>query len=129
MANLLNLTATQDTGKGTARRLLKREGVVMVPGYFNESLPGGIGQLALLRVDVDGFAGTYEALERLYPRLSVGGYVVHDDWKIRQSQQAVLHYRMVKNITSPLFAAQPTWPVPMKTQDCMVFWRKDIATG
>ena len=34
---------------------------------------------AAQRIDADGFAPTYEVLERLYPRLSSGGYVVFDD--------------------------------------------------
>ena len=113
----------------SARRALKAVGVNMLEGYLNETLPGVIEQLALLRVDVDGFAGTYEALLHLYPRLSVGGYVVFDDWKIFQSQQAVHQYRLEHKISTPFFASRRAWPPPMQTQDCMVYWRKDAVFG
>jgi hypothetical protein len=111
------------------RRSLEEAGIHLIEGYFNETLPGPVHRLAMLRVDADGFAPTYEVLERLYPRLSVGGYVVFDDWKIIQSQQAILHYRQEHNITAPIFASLRSWPKPMQTIDCMAFWRKDRLSG
>lgn len=107
------------------RRSLEEAGVHLIEGYFNETLPGIVGQLALLRLDADGFAPTYEVLERLYPRLSAGGYVVFDDWKILQSQQAILQFRREQNITTPIFASLRSWPPPLQTIDCMAFWRKE----
>ena len=104
---------------------LQLAGVQILEGYFNETLPGPVRQLALLRVDADGFAPTYEVLERLYPLLSIGGYVVFDDWKIIQSQQAILQYRREQGITTPLFASLREWPKPMQTIDCMAFWKKE----
>lgn len=129
----------------SAVKALEAEGVYSLPGYFNETLGGGTSwptgisrplparaaplalprRLALLRIDVDEFAATLEVLQALYPRLSVGGYVVLDDWKIWQAQQAALHYRKVHNITSPIFASQRKWAPPLQTIDCMAFWRKD----
>ena len=44
-------------------------------GFFNTSLPGPVGRLSLLRCDSDIFSSTYDTLTRLYPLLSVGGYV------------------------------------------------------
>jgi hypothetical protein len=107
------------------RRSLEEAGVHLIEGYFNETLPGSVGQLALLRLDADSFAPTYEVLERLYPRLSAGGYVVFDDWKILQSQQAILQFRREQNITTPIFASLRSWPPPLQTIDCMAFWRKE----
>lgn len=107
------------------RRSLEEAGVHLIEGYFNETLPGSVGQLALLRLDADSFAPTYEVLERLYPRLSAGGYVVFDDWKILQSQQAILQFRREQNITTPIFASLRSWPPPLQTIVCMAFWRKE----
>ena len=109
----------------SVRRSLEEAGVHLIEGYFNETLPGSVGQLALLRLDADSFAPTYEVLERLYPRLSAGGYVVFDDWKILQSQQAILQFRREQNITTPIFASLRSWPPPLQTIDCMAFWRKE----
>ena len=118
-------------GRVHARAQLQAAGVQMIEGYFRNTLPGPIGgrMLSLLRVDVDAFAPTYEALERLYPLLSPGGYVVFDDWKIHQAQQAILQFRQSFNITSPMFASQWTSPLLMKTYDCVAFWRKNNLTG
>lgn len=110
--------------------ILATAGVHSIPGYFNESLRSRMfsstvpRRLALLRVDVDEFAATLEVLEWGYPRLSIGGYVVLDDWKIWQAQQAALLYRQRHNITSPIFASQRSWPPPLQSIDCMAFWMK-----
>ena len=36
------------------------------------------------------YASTYDALQALYPLLSVGGYVVFDDWKFAQASPSML---------------------------------------
>mmetsp|Transcript_23160 Transcript_23160/g.68041 ORF Transcript_23160/g.68041 Transcript_23160/m.68041 type:complete len:292 (+) Transcript_23160:99-974(+) len=129
LATHLNLTTAPGVS-GSARQALEATGVYLLPGYLGRTLPtASITRLSLLRVDVDGFAGTYEALQYLYPRLSVGGYAVFDDWKIYQSQQAVLQFRKERNITTPIFASRRAYLPPMQTIDCMAYWRKHPATG
>lgn len=95
-----------------------------VRGSFETSLPGGIGKIAILRIDVDEFAATYDALDKLYPLISRGGYVVFDDWKVWQAQQAILHYRNQHNIRTTMFRTRRDWPPPLQSIDCMVFWKK-----
>mmetsp|Transcript_34227 Transcript_34227/g.72061 ORF Transcript_34227/g.72061 Transcript_34227/m.72061 type:complete len:95 (+) Transcript_34227:124-408(+) len=46
-----------------------------------------------LRIDVDIYSATYDALHYLYPRLSSGGAVLFDDWKFEYSRQAVEDYQ------------------------------------
>jgi len=105
-------------------------GIYSIPGYFNDSLSKRKGhpidrrRIAILRIDVDEFAATLEVFERLYPRLSIGGYVVLDDWKVWQAQQAALYYRRKYNITSSMFASKRQWALPLQSIDCMVFWKK-----
>ena len=57
------------------------ERVHFLEGWFADTLPTApIKQLALLRLDGDLYQSTWEALEHLYPKLSVGGIVIVDPW-------------------------------------------------
>jgi hypothetical protein len=54
--------------------------VWFLKGWFSETLPRApIERLAVLRVDGDLYESTMDALKNLYPKLSVGGYVIIDD--------------------------------------------------
>ena len=105
------------------------DGVRFVQGFFNDSLPGPIGgegrKLAMLRVDSDIFSSIYETLERLYPLLSVGGYVIFDDWKIPQARAAAVVYRIKNGIQSQIFGSGLRQSPPFWTIDRMAFWRKE----
>lgn len=117
-------------GAGAATPL---DGVRYVQGFFNVSLPGPIAaegrKLAMLRVDSDIFSSIYETLERLYPLLSVGGYVIFDDWKIPQARAAAVVYRSRYGIESPIFGSGLHHSPPFWTMDRMAFWRKGAAEG
>ncbi|MCH8294383.1 class I SAM-dependent methyltransferase [Candidatus Poribacteria bacterium] len=80
--------------------------VKFLPGWFNETLPNApIDKLAVLRLDGDYYDSTIETLVNLYPKLSVGGYVIIDDWGIDHicgEKQAVLEYRREHNITDEI---------------------------
>lgn len=94
-----------------------RRRVRMLPGFFEDSLPGPVDALALLRVDGDLYTSITTTLDRLWPRLSDGGFVVFDDWKFRQSKQAILDFRDKWNIDTPISFANGTL-------DPMAYWRK-----
>ena len=98
--------------------------VRIVEGLFENSLPGPVQSIALLRIDVDEYSATYDVLTHLYPLISPGGYVVFDDWKIWQAQQAMLQYRKEHSISTPLFRTRRDWPLPHQSIDCMVYWKK-----
>ena len=50
-------------------------------GWFRDTLPSApIEQLSVLRLDGDLYESTMVALRALYPKLSIGGYVIVDDW-------------------------------------------------
>lgn len=75
--------------------------VRFIPGWFHESLPGPVGQLAVLRLDGDQYIAQHAVLEHLYPRLSPGGFVIIDDYPgIPETQQAVTDYRAQQGITT-----------------------------
>ncbi len=60
--------------------LLDRQ-VRFLKGWFRDTLPQApIERLAILRLDGDHYESTMDALESLYPKLSVGGYVIVDDF-------------------------------------------------
>jgi hypothetical protein len=76
--------------------------VQFLKGWFSETLPGApIERLAVLRVDGDLYESTMDALKSLYPRLSVGGYVIVDDaGSLPPCRKAVEDYRSAHHITS-----------------------------
>jgi len=56
-----------------------------------------------------------DALINLYPKLSIGGYLIIDDYfAVPPSSQAVTDYRNANNITDPI----------INIDDSGVFWRK-----
>ncbi len=57
--------------------------VRFLPGWFRDTLPSApIKQLAILRLDGDLYESTMVALEALYCKLSLGGYVIVDDYGV-----------------------------------------------
>lgn len=77
--------------------------VVFLKGWFSETLPNApIQQLALLRLDGDLYESTMDSLVNLYPKLSVGGFVIIDDYMIPACKAAVDEFRQKNNIQSHL---------------------------
>ena len=55
--------------------------VKFLEGWFQETLPSApIKELSILRLDGDMYESTMDALEALYPKLAIGGYVLVDDY-------------------------------------------------
>ena len=79
-------------------------GVRFLPGFFDETLPRLRDQRwSLVRLDGDTYESTWLALESLYPGLSVGGYLVVDDYLlIEECREAVDGYRREHGITEPI---------------------------
>jgi O-methyltransferase len=58
-----------------------QEFVRFVPGMVEDTVPGlAPDRIAILRLDTDWYASTKHELEHLYPRLSVGGVLIIDDY-------------------------------------------------
>ena len=79
-------------------------------GWFRDTLPNApIGPLAILRLDGDMYESTSEALAHLYPKLSVGGYVIIDDYgSVRGCRRAVEDFRTKHQIKEELLRADHT---------------------
>lgn len=79
------------------------ERVVFLEGWFKDTLPEApIERLALLRLDGDMYESTIDALNALYAKVSVGGFVIVDDYILRPCAQAVDDFRARHQITAPL---------------------------
>lgn len=77
--------------------------VKFIKGWFKDSLPNApINKLAILRIDGDMYESTMDALIYLYPKLSVGGYVIIDDMINESCTKAVSDFRMRNNISDKI---------------------------
>jgi O-methyltransferase len=64
-----------------ARYGLLDERVEFLPGWFKDTLAEApIDRIAVMRLDGDLYESTVDALDALYPKLSVGGYCLIDDY-------------------------------------------------
>ena len=97
--------------------LLDRQ-VIFLKGFFVDTLAQApIESLALLRLDGDMYESTLESLESLYPKLSVGGYILIDDFGcLPTCAQAVNDYRNAHQITDPIIWVDTTGIYWQKTQ-------------
>jgi O-methyltransferase len=73
-------------------------------GWFKDTLPKApIERLAVLRLDGDMYESTLEALQNLYPKLSIGGYAIVDDYgAVQGCKAAVEDFRTEYGVTEEL---------------------------
>ena len=79
--------------------------IEIVDGYIEESLKSVIIEsIAFLHIDVDCYEPTLYTLENLYPKITLGGWCVLDDYyvSIFGCSDATDHYRSKNNIESPI---------------------------
>ena len=90
--------------------------VQFLKGWFRDTLPNApIKRLAVLRLDGDMYESTMDSLVNLYPKLSIGGYVIIDDYHwIEACRRAVTDYRHLHSITDDIVDVDWT----------AVYWRK-----
>jgi len=90
--------------------------VRFLEGWFCDTLPTApIERLSVLRVDGDMYGSTMDVLDALYAKVSVGGFVIIDDYgEIPQCRAAVEDFRSEHKISEPLQRIDGTG----------VFWRR-----
>jgi hypothetical protein len=80
--------------------------VQFLPGWFADTLNNApIDRLAVMRLDGDYYSSTMDALTALYDRLSVGGFVIIDDYgedRWTYCRKAVDEFRDSRGIEDPL---------------------------
>ena len=92
--------------------------VKWLKGWFKDTLPSApIEKLSMIRLDGDYYDSTMDSLANLYDKLSVGGFVIVDDYgedTWTDCRRAVQDFRLSKNITDAI--------VPVDS--VCVYWRK-----
>jgi O-methyltransferase len=77
--------------------------VRFLKGWFKDTMPvAPIQKLAVLRLDGDLYESTIDVLKYLYPKLSVGGYLIVDDYVLTMCKKAVHDFRTEHNITEEI---------------------------
>jgi len=75
--------------------------VKFIKGFFNDSLPKLARQtfkIAVLRADGDMYESTMDILFNLYDKLSVGGFLIIDDWEVMVARKAVKHFFYIHSV-------------------------------
>lgn len=90
--------------------------VVFLKGWFKDTLPAAAtGPLAILRMDGDMYESTMDALVHLYERVSPGGYVIVDDYRVVAGcQKAVDEFRQQRGIHDEI----------VEIDGVGIYWRK-----
>lgn len=89
--------------------------VSFLKGWFRDTLPGApIKQLSILRLDGDMYESTIVALQSLYQKLSVGGFVIVDDYCIPSCAKAVCDFRIANDIDDEILQIDGTG----------IYWRR-----
>jgi len=102
------------------RRNFERYGLLddqvkFVKGWFRDTLANAaLGPLAVLRLDGDLYESTMDALVPLYPKLSLGGFLIVDDYNLPACRKAVHDYRDAQGIQDEI--------IPI--DEAGVYWRK-----
>ena len=90
--------------------------VIFVKGFFEHTIPNlSVDKLSILRLDGDMFSSTIQVLEPLYDKLSVGGFIIIDDYNLKGAKSAVMKFRSDRNISSKI----------VEIDKCGAYWRKE----
>jgi len=89
--------------------------VKFLKGWFKDTLPSApIEKLSLVRLDGDMYESTMDTMNNLYSKLSVGGFLIVDDYCIENCRKAITDYRASNNIKDEIIDIDGTG----------VFWQK-----
>ena len=89
--------------------------VVFLEGWFKDTLANSpIRTLAVLRLDGDMYESTIQVLDSLYDKVSVGGFIIIDDYCLKNCKQAVHDFRNTRGIDEEIIEIDGTG----------AFWRR-----
>jgi O-methyltransferase len=115
-----HLRPTYEVSVDAVRRNFDRYGLLddqvsFVKGWFRDTLHQlTVERFAVLRLDGDLYESTMDALVPLYPKLSIGGFLIVDDYNLPMCVKAITDYRNQHGITDPI----------VKVDEAAVYWRK-----
>lgn len=111
----LGEVSVEHVRRNFARYGLLDDQVRFLKGWFKDTLATApIERLAVLRLDGDLYESTMDALVPLYPKLSVGGFLIVDDYELPACRQAIHDYRAANGITEEIL------PIDQSG----IYWRK-----
>jgi hypothetical protein len=91
--------------------------VKFLKGWFKDTLPTApIEKIAVLRLDGDLYESTMDSLTNLYSKLSIGGYIIIDDYSIPACRLAVTIFRQQNNIYAKI----------IDIDGAGVYWKREI---
>jgi hypothetical protein len=99
------LRVTQNEVESNFKKFnLLDERVGFLKGWFKDTLPKApMEKLSVIRLDGDMYESTMDGLVNLYPKLSIGGYIIIDDYgAIPACAKAVSDYRDKMGITEEI---------------------------
>ena len=114
------LAVSMDQVKQNFRRYdLLDDRVRFLPGWFEDTLPTSpVERISVMRLDGDLYDSTMVALRSLYPKLSVGGYTIIDDYNVvRGCKRAVDDFRAEHGIRDELRQVDSTCRYWQKSRD------------
>jgi len=116
--NVMLAVSLEQVQENFKRYGLLDDQVRFLKGWFKDTLPTApISSLALLRLDGDLYESTLDSLTAAYPKISVGGYLIVDDYSaIPACQHAVDEYRSMHKILDPI----------TRIDDAGIFWQRRL---
>ncbi len=98
------MVSLEEVQANFARYDLLDDQVRFLKGWFKDTLPTApMQQVAVMRLDGDMYESTMDSLKSIYPKLSVGGYAIIDEYyHLVACRQAVDDYRQEHGITDEL---------------------------
>jgi len=92
------------------------DNVKFLKGWFKDTLKDPpFEKLSILRLDGDMYSSTWDSLTNLYDKLSVGGYLVIDDYWLLGCYAAVKDFRKKNNINEKI----------LRIDQFGAFWKKE----
>lgn len=92
------------------------DNVEFLIGWFKDTLCNiNSNKFCILRLDGDMYESTMQSLENLYYKLSIGGYIIIDDYCLKNCKSAVMDFREQYNIQDEIKIID----------SCGIFWKKE----
>ena len=96
------------------------DNVIFVKGYFEHSLKNTqIDKLAILRLDGDMYSSTIHVLDQLYDKVTLGGFIIVDDYTLIGARTAIFDFRRKHNIVDSIVTIGDGYSA---------YWRKGLTT-
>jgi O-methyltransferase len=91
------------------------ERVIFVKGWFEDTMPHmRSNKFSLIRLDGDMYQSTLDVLNNIYDSVTPGGFIIIDDYALKNCRLAVSHFRQSRNISDTIH------PI----DNIGVYWRK-----